>query len=92
VLTFFASGITAPAYTSPAVAPGTTWASTLSAVSGATGVTGYVFAQCNFLFAHAYAFIEDGLGTGSGIAEGYLALEVTTGRAASSGGPESLNN
>jgi hypothetical protein len=91
-LTFFASGITAPAYTSPAVAPGTTWASTLSAVSGATGVTGYVFAQCNFLFAHAYAFIEDGLGTGSGIAEGYLALEVTTGRAGSSGSPESLNN
>jgi hypothetical protein len=91
LLTFFGSGVTAPAYTTPSVAPGTTWANTLSTTSGTSGATalsGYVIASCNFQYAHGYAFIEDGLGGPSGVAEGYLALVVVGNRSAT----ENLNN
>jgi len=53
-----------------------------AAVSGlAPGFQGYVIATCNFQLAHGFAFITDGVGTTSGIAEGYLAgvLNVTAG-------------
>jgi hypothetical protein len=35
---------------------------------------GYIFAVCNFQFAHGFAFVEDG--SPSGNAMGYLALVV----------------
>jgi hypothetical protein len=92
LLTFFGSATAAP-YTTPAtIAPGAVWSSTLTAASGVTGFTGYAIASCNFLYGHGYAFIETGLGTTSGVAEGYLALEVPGTRTASSAAPESLNN
>jgi len=97
-LTFFSSATASsnpPAFTSATVVPGTTWASTLTSVTGGTPGTisdGYAIANCNFLFAHGYAFIVYNVGQASAMAEGYLALEVTTGRAATSGGPESLSN
>jgi hypothetical protein len=98
VLTFFSSATASsnpPAYTSPAVVPGTTWASTLTSVTGGTPGTisdGYAIAQCNFLYAHGYAFIVYNVGQASAMAEGYLALVVTPGRASSTAVPEAYNN
>jgi hypothetical protein len=40
----------------------------------APGFDGYVVATCNFQGAHGYAFVSDGLGTGTGIAANYLAI------------------
>jgi hypothetical protein len=46
---------------------------------GLTGVPnfqGYVFAQCDFLFAHGFAFLTDGPIGAARVAEGYLALVI----------------
>jgi hypothetical protein len=95
LLTFFGSATAAP-YTTPAtIAPGAVWSGTLTSAAGVTGFTGYAIASCNFLYGHGYAFVETGLGTTSGVAEGYLALEVPIvggTRSASTTAPESLNN
>jgi len=40
----------------------------------APGFAGYAIAVCNFQGAHGYAFVSDGLGTGTGIASNYLAV------------------
>jgi hypothetical protein len=104
LLTFFTSATAAsnpPAYTSPLVVPGTTWASTLTSVTGGTAgnvVGGYTIANCNFLYAHGYAFIVYNVGQSSAMAEGYLALELTqltrggNGSTAALATAESLNN
>ena len=97
-LTFFgnATATSNPAtYTTPAVvAPGTSWTATLTNVTGGTPNTfgGYMIAQCNFLFAHGFTYITYNIGQANAMSVGYLALAVTTGRGASSGGPESLGN
>jgi hypothetical protein len=44
--------------------------------TAAPGFSGYVSAVCNFQGAHGYAFVSDGLGTGTGIAANYLAIVV----------------
>jgi hypothetical protein len=98
LLTFFSSATASSnpaAFTTPSIVPGTTWASTLTSVTGGIAgsiADGYTIAQCNFLFAHGYAFIVYNVGQSSAMAEGYLALALTTGRAATSGGPEAANN
>ncbi len=97
-LTFFGNATAASnpaAFTTAAtVVPGTTWTGTLTSVTGGTpgNFGGYMIAQCNFLFAHGFTYITYNIGQANAMAEGYLALEVTTGRAATSSAPESLNN
>jgi hypothetical protein len=93
LLTFF--GSSAPvSYTSPSVAAGTDWTATLTSVTGGTPNTfgGYMIAQCNFLYAHGFSYISYNIGTSSGMAMGYLALELGTRGGASTGVPEALNN
>lgn len=73
-----AGGGAAPgAQTSGTVNEGTQLIWTLSnggnlGVAATPGFMGYIIAQCNFQFAHGYAFVSD-LGA-SRVAEGYLAL------------------
>jgi len=81
-LTFFGNQ-TIAAFTTPVIQAGdantttTDWAFTLSSVPGAaTGFQGYTIAQCNFQFAHGFAFISD-IGARN-LAMGYLALVMNT--------------
>jgi len=69
--------------TSPAIAPGQTWAFDASdplatGTAPNVGFSGYMFAVCNFLYAHGFAYIEDGAADTSGVGNsmGYLALVV----------------
>jgi hypothetical protein len=99
-LYFYGSGVPSPnfvttpsigvATTSPNVGP--TYATTISSV--AAGFQGYMIATCNFQLAHGFAFIETGLGSPSGVVEGYLAGVIPTGAASRSGiaGSESFGN
>jgi hypothetical protein len=80
-LNFYGSNAPTAAVTLPAdgvslIAPGTSSATLLSSiVTAPAGFTGYMFATCNFQFAHGYAFISDfGL---RNWATDYLALVVT---------------
>jgi hypothetical protein len=59
-------------FTTPEIGAGETHPQVLSSVSGFNGFTGYILAVCNFLNAHAFAFITNGFGsvTGPTIAEG----------------------
>jgi hypothetical protein len=73
-----ATGVAAPnptgggvPYTQPA---GSDNAFLLSGV--APGFTGYVIAVCNYQYGYGYAFIESGLGTNAGVAEGYIAVNL----------------
>jgi hypothetical protein len=62
-------------YPSPSITGGEhfTWSlSTGGTVQATAGFQGYVIAQCNFQYAHGYAFISD-LGS-QRLAQGYLAL------------------
>jgi len=90
-LNFYGAGApTTPNTVSPNIPSGTTYATVLSSV--APGFTGYIIAQCNFQFAHGFAFVEFGLGTTSGLSQGYLALVLPTpgSRTASSTSAEAL--
>jgi len=61
---------------SPIITPGASFVDTLSHTIGSTNsFSGYMFANCNFQFAHGFAFISDASATN--LAEGYLALVVT---------------
>jgi hypothetical protein len=63
---------------SPVVPSGGSFVDTLSHTIGATNsFSGYMFASCNFQYAHGFAFISDASATN--LAEGYLALVVTNG-------------
>jgi len=62
---------------------GTVYANLLSTL--APGFTGYMFALCNFQYAHGFAFISD-LGARN-LAMGYLALVVNNGAVARSNAP-----
>jgi hypothetical protein len=92
-LTFFGSGVssglntasqfTPPSVNTPAIGPGQTYAfdasDPLSIGTGPNvGFAGYMFAVCNFEFAHGFAYIEDGAADSSGVGNsmGYLALVV----------------
>jgi hypothetical protein len=97
-LTFFgnatASSNPAAFTTASAVPAGTTWTGTLTSVVGGVpgNFGGYMIANCNFLYAHGFTYITYNIGQSSGMAMGYLSLEIVPGRAASSPAPESLNN
>jgi hypothetical protein len=43
-------------------------------IAGVPGFQGYIIAQCNFRYAHGFAFITDGPIGQARVAEGYLAL------------------
>ena len=76
-LTYF-GGTTAAPTTPPApsdtgnIAAGTVWVNTLQAI--APNFQGYMFAVCNFQYAHGFAFISD-VGARN-LAMGYLALII----------------
>jgi len=84
----FYSSTTPGTYTTAAVAPGTTWSAYLSNGntlndSGVTstltnfGGQGYMFATCNFKYAHGFAFITSRDGLATAMAMGYVANVVS---------------
>jgi len=74
---------------SPIITAGGSFVDTLSHTIGSTNsFSGYMFANCNFQFAHGFAFISDASATN--LAEGYLALVVTNGGTAPARGVTSL--
>ena len=71
-LNFYGSGAPSPAnVTTLNVPTGTVYTQVLSGV--AAGFQGYLIAQCNFQFAHGFAFITNGVGVNGGLSQGYLA-------------------
>jgi hypothetical protein len=71
-LNFYGSGAPSPANVATASVPsGTVYTAALSGV--AAGFQGYIIAQCQFQFAHGFAFITDGVGASGGLSQGYLA-------------------
>jgi hypothetical protein len=77
-----ASTMTPPTITGPSIPIGGNWAFTASdplqtGTAPNVGFSGYVFAVCNFSYAHGFAFVEDNSPTGN--AMGYLALVVNNG-------------
>jgi len=64
-----------PAFTTPNIPTGTLYADLASV--RAPGFTGYMFALCNFQFAHGFAFISD-IGARN-LAMGYLPLVINNG-------------
>jgi hypothetical protein len=85
-LTFYGQGasqgagqMTPTQVQSPTIGPGQNWAFVASdpqftGLAPNVNFAGYIFAVCNFQFAHGFAFVEDG--SPSGNAMGYLALVV----------------
>jgi hypothetical protein len=74
-MNFYGSGAPSPANVTTANIPsGTVFTQVLSGV--APGFQGYLIAQCNFQFAHGFAFITDGVGANGGLSQGYLALVI----------------
>jgi hypothetical protein len=85
---FYFYGSAAPTvnpFVGPTVATGTDYANLASTM--APGFSGYMIANCNFQYAHGFAFVSD-VGARN-LAMGYLALVLGTGRGAA---PEALNN
>lgn len=71
-LYFYGAGAPTPnSVTTPVVPSGSVYPTILSSV--AAGFQGYLIAQCNFQFAHGFAFITDGVGANGGLSQGYLA-------------------
>jgi len=86
---------TAVTMTTPSIPAGGTWAQSMGSTTafGATGFVGYVFASCQFLDAHGFAFIVNGFGGGTvNVSHGYLPLILnpTASRVVPAG--EALNN
>jgi hypothetical protein len=75
-----AAGVRPPSQrTSRAIEPGETLTMVLSTgggygLLGVPNFQGYVMAQCDFQFAHGFAFLTDGPIGAARVAEGYLAL------------------
>ena len=71
-LNFYGNGAPTPNnVTTPNVPSGTVYTTTLSSV--AAGFQGYVIAQCQFQYAHAFVFVTNGVGPNGGLSQGYLA-------------------
>jgi hypothetical protein len=71
----------AAATTTSVVAAGAELVFTLSGggtngIAATPGFQGYIIAVAAFQYCHGFAFITDGIGTSSGIAEGYLAIQL----------------
>jgi hypothetical protein len=82
-LNFYGSGAPTPntnvAIPGGTVASGSSAAFQLGGSGVAAGFQGYMIAQCNFLLAHGYAFIQDGTGNNA-IVQGYVANVFGTGQ------------
>jgi hypothetical protein len=77
-----AANFPASTKTPATIAPGTTHADTLTDIIGGP-FQGYAIANCPFLYAKGFAFIEYGLATSNGVVEGYLADVITSTRQSS---------
>lgn len=74
-LAFYGAGAPSPStVTTPNVPTATTYTAVLSGI--AAGFQGYIVANCGFQYAHAFAFITDGVGANGGLSQGYLALVI----------------
>jgi hypothetical protein len=71
------------------VPAGTTIVNSLTGVAGAN-FTGYMIANCNFQYAHGFAYISNNFGLNTGMAMGYTAKVLPGTRVASTATPESL--
>ncbi len=74
-----ATGTPAVAFTTPSVAAGATFLTTLNDPGNTAfnGFIGYIIARCNFQYGHGFAFIVDNFGVGPPrIAHGYVALVI----------------
>jgi hypothetical protein len=77
-LAFYGAGAPSPStVTTPNVPTATTYTVVLSGI--AAGFQGYIVANCGFQYAHAFAFITDGVGANGGLSQGYLALVLPAG-------------
>jgi len=65
------------AFTTASIAGGTVLPFTLTSAAGAN-FTGYMIANCNFQYAHGFAYIVYNFGTSSGAAMGYVASPFNT--------------
>ena len=78
-------GAAPPSATTRSIAPGGIVAFTIGTglasdnIPGTPQFGGYIIAQCNFQFAHGFAFITDGPIGQARVAEGYLALVLDPG-------------
>jgi hypothetical protein len=71
-INFYGAGAPSPSnVTTPSVPSGTVYTAVLSGIGA--GFQGYLIAQCNFQYAHGFAFITDGVGANGGLSQGYLA-------------------
>jgi hypothetical protein len=86
LLTFFGANAPAAGVTTSIVATGTAWTGAASTL--APGFQGYTIAQCNFQYAHGFAYVVYNLTQNNGAAMGYLGLVINGNRAAT----EALEN
>ena len=71
-INFYGAGAPSPSnVVSPNIPTGTVYTAVLSGIGA--GFQGYLIAQCNFQYAHGFAFITDGVGSNGGLSQGYLA-------------------
>jgi hypothetical protein len=71
-ISFYGAGAPSPSsITTPNVPSGTVYTAVLSGIGA--GFQGYLIAQCNFQYAHGFAFVTDGVGANGGLSQGYLA-------------------
>jgi hypothetical protein len=71
-INFYGAGAPSPSsITTPNVPSGTVYTAVLSGIGA--GFQGYLIAQCNFQYAHGFAFVTDGVGANGGLSQGYLA-------------------
>jgi hypothetical protein len=67
------------AWTSPTVQPGATIGFDLGSIPAFAGMTGYVFAQCDFQNAHGVEYVDDNYGLGEpGYAAAFDAIVIPT--------------
>jgi hypothetical protein len=72
---FYGTGVpTTNPYVTAVVGTGAAAVQVFDVGTVAPGFSGYVVATCNFQGGHGYAFLSDGLGSGTGVAANYIAV------------------